>query len=101
MSDPQTRPTAPLPPPRRPRRHLPQVNPTRAHFTALRSAVDLLTNCVSPDYVEEILLDYRPGGERHELAESLYALIDHYAELEDSEYYRQQDEDNERSYEPD
>ena len=46
------------------------------HTTALRSAVDLLSGCVSPDYIESVLADYRCGGNRHELAVSLYALID-------------------------
>ena len=46
------------------------------HTTALRSAVDLLSGCVSPDYEEQILGDYKHGGARHKLAVSLYALID-------------------------
>ncbi len=46
------------------------------HTTALRSAVDLLSGCVSPEYEEQILGDYRNGGARHQLAVSLYALID-------------------------
>jgi hypothetical protein len=55
-----------------------QLGPTAEHFTALRSAVDLLTDCVSPEYVEEVLADYRYGGARHKFAVSLYALIDHF-----------------------
>lgn len=46
------------------------------HTTALRSAVDLLSGCVSPDYEKQVLGDYKLGGKRHSLAVSLYALID-------------------------
>ena len=46
------------------------------HVTALRSAVDLLTDSVSPDYAETVLADYKHGGTRFELARSLYGLID-------------------------
>ena len=44
--------------------------------TALMSALDLLTNCVTPDYADDVLVDYRPGGSRHELAQSLYRVVD-------------------------
>jgi hypothetical protein len=44
--------------------------------TALMSALDLLTNCVTPDYADQVLGDYRPGGSRHKLAQSLYRVVD-------------------------
>ena len=44
--------------------------------TALMSALDLLTNCVTPDYADQVLGDYRPGGSRHKLAQSLYRIVD-------------------------
>lgn len=56
------------------------------HTTALRSAVDLLTNCVSPDYADQVLGDYRCGGKRHRLAVSLYALVDALERGEQIEY---------------
>ena len=43
---------------------------------ALRSAVDLLSGCVSDDFAEYALGDYRHGGKRFYIAKSLYALID-------------------------
>jgi len=43
---------------------------------ALRSAVDLLTGCCSPEYAEQVLRDYRHGGSRFDTAKSLYELID-------------------------
>ena len=44
--------------------------------TALMSALDLLTNCVTPDYADQVLGDYRIGGSRHKLAQSLYRVVD-------------------------
>lgn len=49
---------------------------TNEQVTALRSALDLLTNCVTPDYADQVLGDYKPGGSRHKLAQSLYRVID-------------------------
>lgn len=43
---------------------------------ALRSAVDLLCGAYSADEAEAVLGDYRFGGERHDIAQSLYQLID-------------------------
>jgi hypothetical protein len=43
---------------------------------ALRSAVDLLCGAYSSDEAEATLGDYRRGGERHDIAQSLYQLID-------------------------
>jgi hypothetical protein len=44
---------------------------------ALRSAVDLLSGAYkSSEYAEEILGDYKFGGKREKIAQSLYKLID-------------------------
>jgi len=43
---------------------------------ALRSAVDLLCGAYTSDEAEAALGDYRRGGERHDIAQSLYSLID-------------------------
>ena len=43
---------------------------------ALRSAVDLLCGAYSADEAEATLGDYRFGGNRHDIAQSLYQLID-------------------------
>ena len=44
---------------------------------ALRSAVDLLSGAYkSSKYAEEILGDYKFGGKREEIAQSLYKIID-------------------------
>ena len=45
-------------------------------FAALRSAVDLLSGCCSQDYINAVLSDYRHGGARHDIAKSLYSMID-------------------------
>jgi len=55
------------------------------HTLALRSAVDLLSGCVSKEYEDQILGDYKPGGSRHQLAKSLFVLIDH-IERNNAEY---------------
>ncbi len=43
---------------------------------ALRSAVDLLCGAYSADEAEATLGDYRRGGQRHDIAQGLYQLID-------------------------
>ena len=44
---------------------------------ALRSAVDLLSGAYkSPKYAEEVLGDYRFGGKREKIAQSLYKIVD-------------------------
>jgi len=43
---------------------------------ALRSAIDLLCGAYTSDEAETVLGDYRRGGERHDIAQSLYSLID-------------------------
>lgn len=49
---------------------------TDEQSTALTSAVDVLRNCIDPDYRDQILGDYRAGGSRSELARSLYQVIE-------------------------
>ena len=43
---------------------------------ALRSAVDLLCGAYAADEAKATLGDYQRGGERHDIAQSLYQLID-------------------------
>ena len=49
---------------------------TDEQSTALTSAVDVLRDCITPDYRDQILGDYKPGGTRSELARSLYEVIE-------------------------
>jgi hypothetical protein len=43
---------------------------------ALRSAVDLLSGAYKPELAEQLLSDYRSGGKRGEISQSLYKIID-------------------------
>jgi hypothetical protein len=43
---------------------------------ALRSAVDLLSGAYKPELAKELLSDYKFGGKREEIAQSLYKIID-------------------------
>jgi len=49
---------------------------TANQVTALKSGLDLLTGCVTHDYADEVLRNYKPGKNRHNLAQSLYKLLD-------------------------
>lgn len=52
------------------------MNPKAEKIMALRSAVDLLTGAYTPEFAEEVLGDYKKGGARYHISNSLYKIID-------------------------
>jgi hypothetical protein len=57
-------------------------------FIALKSGVDMITDCISEDFAAELRAKYGPKGRAHKQAVRLYALLDHLETLLLKSYVR-------------